>query len=151
MTEMKKVLLCMLLICMVASLGSLSAFADAPTEDNTIVNRASALATNYSLWGRNSDYSITYFTIPYGSVVGIGYTTQGYYVTAVQHSLSTIDWDNNDGSGGWSIACVPDGQFGSKTYSAVFTYQDLAASRRPADGIVGPKTWSGLAAHRLWT
>jgi len=67
------------------------------------------------------------------ATVGYGRTTSGNWVRAIQLQLH---------SAGFSSVGAIDGKFGSKTYSALKSYQSKYGLS--ADGIAGPQTWGHM-------
>lgn len=61
----------------------------------------------------------------------------GQWVKDLQTTLNNDGWRDQNGQ-----KLVVDGQFGPKTLFVVEDFQSIYAP--PADGIVGPKTWSAL-------
>jgi hypothetical protein len=67
----------------------------------------------------------------------IQFGSQGTWVETLQRRLNALGWKDQYGQ-----VLLVDGDFGARTEYAVKNFQ--AAHAPPADGIVGPKTWSAL-------
>lgn len=133
---MKKIISTLLLICMVASIGCLSAFAAEPEFDTPKVSGMSTTlaAANYTIYINDTKY-----TVPTDTYVGYNHTETGTYVKTAQRALNRVNslYDSADCSAG-----TVDGIFGDNTEQATRNFQSWAGYT--SDGVIGPTTWGGF-------